>query len=72
MNKKNLIPQTTQPLHHLTIQDLSTELVQLSENDLQQLIGGIAIERLICGEIAHSYRLGSGWVQPQDRPRESI
>ena len=72
MDKKNLIPPTTQPFHHLTIQELSTELVELSENDLQQLIGGIGIARLICGEIAHSYRLGYPWVRPEDRPRESI
>lgn len=72
MAKKNSLSQMAQPINRLIIKDLSAELVELSENDLQQLIGGIAIERLICGEIARSYRLGSGWVQPQDRPRESI
>jgi bacteriocin leader peptide (microcyclamide/patellamide family) len=40
MNKKNLIPQTTQPLYHLTIQDLSTELVELSEEVLSKVGGG--------------------------------
>ncbi len=40
MNKKNLIPQTTQALHHLTIQDLSAELVELSEEVLSQVGGG--------------------------------
>ena len=74
MDKKKLIPPTKQPFHHLTIQDLSAELIELSENDLQQLIGGIGIARLTCdGEIAHSYRLGDHpWVRPEDRPRESI
>ena len=72
MDKKKLIPPTKQPFHHLTIQDLSAELVELSENDLQQLIGGIAIDRFICGEIVYGYRLGSPWVRPEDRHRESI
>ncbi len=43
MFKKTSISQMAQPINRLIIKDLSAELVELSENDLQQLIGGIAI-----------------------------
>lgn len=72
MAKKRFISQMAQPINCLIIKDLSAELVELSENDLQQLIGGIAIDRFICGQIVYGYRLGSPWVRPEDRPRESI
>jgi bacteriocin-like protein len=39
MNKKNLTPQMTQPANRITIQDLSTQFVELSDKDLQQIVG---------------------------------
>ena len=40
--KKNLRPQTTQPSKRITMQNLPTQLVEMSEKDLQQVIGGVA------------------------------
>jgi len=40
MDKENLRPQVAQTVSHITIQNLPTELVELSENDLQSLFGG--------------------------------
>jgi bacteriocin-like protein len=40
MHKKKLLSQAVQPTNGITIQDLSTEFTELSDKDLQQIIGG--------------------------------
>jgi bacteriocin-like protein len=39
MHNKNLIPQATQPANCLTIQELPTQFIELSDKDLQQIVG---------------------------------
>ncbi len=42
MKNKNLLSQATRPDKRITIQDLPPQLIELSEKDLQQVVGGVA------------------------------
>jgi bacteriocin-like protein len=39
MDKKNLLSQVTRPGKRITIQDMATQFVELSDKDLQQIVG---------------------------------
>jgi bacteriocin-like protein len=44
MNNKNLKTQVAQPANCPSKQNLPTEMVELSEKDLQQIVGGREVE----------------------------
>jgi hypothetical protein len=43
MNKKNLMSQMVNPVNPITIQDLPSEMVELSEEALSQVFGGCEV-----------------------------
>ena len=45
MNKKNLMSEMVKPVNLLTIKDLPVELLELSEEELQQVVGGLVGEQ---------------------------
>jgi hypothetical protein len=47
MDKKNLMPQTNASINPTTKVEQPVELVELSKEDLQQIVGGTVAERRI-------------------------
>lgn len=58
MNKKNLMSQMVNPINSLTIKDLPVELLELSEEDLQQVVGGTKLPEL---PLSLSFTINENW-----------
>jgi len=59
MNKKDSISQIVNPVNRITVQDLPAKLVELSEEDLQRIVGGDGGEWTIGAGV--SYSSSKGW-----------
>jgi hypothetical protein len=64
VHKKKLIPQAILPVNPITIQDLPTELVELSDEAMSQVCGGNQFNYFIGGFIM----LGGGANFPLEEP----
>jgi putative ATP-grasp target RiPP len=57
MNKKNSMSSMVNPVNRITIQDLPAELVELSEENLHQVVGGKEPEWTLSASISYK----DGW-----------
>jgi len=68
MNTKNWMSSAIKPVNRFFIQDLSVELVELSEKDLQDVVGGCCSK--CCGCSCH--RKGKKHLEPRKLPKWRI
>jgi len=70
MHEKNLRTQTNDSGNRLTIQDLSFEFAEMSEEDLQQVVGGVRVNLPIIREGLESAiaYLDNGELIPSKNP----